>query len=34
MYLGVLPDFTLEIANFWKKIQKEALTKQTDIIKT
>lgn len=27
-----MPDFNSETANLWKKIQKQALTKQIDII--
>ncbi len=34
MYPGIITDFTLEDTALWKKIGKQALTKQIDIVKT
>lgn len=34
MYLGVILDFTSETTNLWKKIQKQVLTKQINIVET
>lgn len=33
MYPGVMPNITLKAADVWRKIQKQALTKQIDIVK-
>lgn len=34
MYLRIIPNFNLKTINFKRKIEKQALTRQIDIVKT